>query len=466
MAIAVSGFHFVIDGAHRLSALIAWVHDDYGDGKISRPFFSQTIPRLQERYANQVRQLVKGEVGSYQDLQFILKNPRNATNAQALRARNLSRKIPLQWVNGPVSKAEESFFNINGNPAIIDQSELGILKARKKPNAIAMRAIIRGATGHKYWDKFDQGQKDKIEELAVGIHGLLFAPISESETITRTLEVPPAGTSYRPDTFKMVFDAVNMVNGITDSMWRADAKTSRKPTAEQLQDDADGSKTVLFLEKFREQASLISGTDTENKSSLALHPIVYFYGSTGKSLPFAYLAVLKFCNKLKNENRLFEFTGIREDFEAFLLAHKDFVNQLGHSKGSRMRPVESLVTMYQILFDQLAAGTKDHESIVEMMVSSQQLRALVIRPDEEKAGENRNFSRNVKNASFIEAALSAALKCGVCHGYLVLDKMSADHIVRKEDGGIGTGGNLQWLHPYCNHGYKEKIQSVYNQEDN
>src|SRR5580658_9400094 len=35
----LSGDIFVIDGAHRLSALIAWVHDDYGDRKISIPFF-------------------------------------------------------------------------------------------------------------------------------------------------------------------------------------------------------------------------------------------------------------------------------------------------------------------------------------------------------------------------------------------------------------------------------------------
>ena len=31
---------FVIDGAHRLSALIAWVNDDYGDGFISQSFFN------------------------------------------------------------------------------------------------------------------------------------------------------------------------------------------------------------------------------------------------------------------------------------------------------------------------------------------------------------------------------------------------------------------------------------------
>src|SRR5215469_9290125 len=34
-----TGNIFVIDGAHRLSALIAWVRDDYGDGETSEAFF-------------------------------------------------------------------------------------------------------------------------------------------------------------------------------------------------------------------------------------------------------------------------------------------------------------------------------------------------------------------------------------------------------------------------------------------
>lgn len=42
-----TGNVFVIDGAHRLSALMAWVHDDYGDGEISKPFFSDRIEPAQ-----------------------------------------------------------------------------------------------------------------------------------------------------------------------------------------------------------------------------------------------------------------------------------------------------------------------------------------------------------------------------------------------------------------------------------
>jgi hypothetical protein len=36
---------FVIDGAHRLSALIAWVLDDYGDGIVSRTFHMKNIKK-------------------------------------------------------------------------------------------------------------------------------------------------------------------------------------------------------------------------------------------------------------------------------------------------------------------------------------------------------------------------------------------------------------------------------------
>ena len=38
---------FVIDGAHRLSSVIAWINDDYGDGEISKKYFGN--PNLQRQ---------------------------------------------------------------------------------------------------------------------------------------------------------------------------------------------------------------------------------------------------------------------------------------------------------------------------------------------------------------------------------------------------------------------------------
>ena len=48
-------FSFVIDGAHRLSALIAWVLDDYGDQKRSLEFFGGRISEEQRRVAERTR---------------------------------------------------------------------------------------------------------------------------------------------------------------------------------------------------------------------------------------------------------------------------------------------------------------------------------------------------------------------------------------------------------------------------
>jgi hypothetical protein len=56
-------FVFVIDGAHRLSALLAWIYDDYGDKSRSLNFFQNQIPEEQIKLAQQTRDLIKDQVG-------------------------------------------------------------------------------------------------------------------------------------------------------------------------------------------------------------------------------------------------------------------------------------------------------------------------------------------------------------------------------------------------------------------
>ena len=58
-------FIFVIDGGHRLSALRAWMEDDYGDGTISQEFFGGEIPAAQKRSARRARAVIENRVGRY-----------------------------------------------------------------------------------------------------------------------------------------------------------------------------------------------------------------------------------------------------------------------------------------------------------------------------------------------------------------------------------------------------------------
>src|SRR5215207_8830261 len=50
-------FIFVIDGGHRLSALRAWMMDDYGDSAISSAFYKGAIPDDQKNVAKRTRTL-------------------------------------------------------------------------------------------------------------------------------------------------------------------------------------------------------------------------------------------------------------------------------------------------------------------------------------------------------------------------------------------------------------------------
>src|SRR4051812_19446298 len=58
-----ASFTFVIDGSHRLSALAAWINDDYGGGTISKNFFDARIPDEQQEVADKTRKLINKVIG-------------------------------------------------------------------------------------------------------------------------------------------------------------------------------------------------------------------------------------------------------------------------------------------------------------------------------------------------------------------------------------------------------------------
>jgi len=114
---------FVIDGGHRLSALRAWIEDDYGDGAISRRYFSNDISAAQKRSAEKIRRLIDEKIGKYAIVKDALIHPENYDSQRVQRARNMAtRSLSLQWVNGDAEKAETSFFKINTQGTPLAQS--------------------------------------------------------------------------------------------------------------------------------------------------------------------------------------------------------------------------------------------------------------------------------------------------------------------------------------------------------
>jgi hypothetical protein len=445
-----TGNIFVIDGAHRLGALIAWVHNDYGDGKISRAFFENRVPAEQIAAAERTRELIKKDIGTYDELTQALKNPSNSSEPIVRRARNLSAfAVPLQWVIGDATKAEASFFKINQLAAPINETELTILESRNRPNALAARAIIRAGTGHKYWAKFSEERRTEIEKIAKEINTSLFIP--PLETPIKTLDLPIAGRVYSAQALPLLFDLVNIANDVPPEKKKKGKK--KKTAVSKITDplgDPDGTRTIEFLKNTKRLAYRIS---SNYSSSLGLHPAVYFYSATGRHQPTSFLAVVNLMKAFEKTDHFATFTRNRRKFEDFLTKYKDFPNQVVVSSGSGIKGYAKLEQLLSEILKQIEDG-KDETGIIDALAVDERFKFLRT-TEPTLATKRKGFSTEIKSAAFLKDALGNAVRCGICDCHIHRNAMSVDHVEAKRDGGTGSLENAQVAHPYCNSTYKD-----------
>jgi Protein of unknown function DUF262/HNH endonuclease len=447
-----TGNIFVIDGAHRLGALIAWVHDDYGDGKISRTFFENRIPAEQAEAAEKTRTIIKKTIGTYEEMNQALKNPSNSPEDRVRRARNLSAfAVPLQWIIGDATKAESSFFKINQLAAPINETELKILESRGRPNALAARAIIRAGTGHKYWSKFDEVRRAEIEKLAREVNLSLFTP--PLKTPIKTLDLPIAGRVYSAQALPLLFDLVNIANDVVPEKKTRSKKVMSTPaTTKQIDPmiDTTGALTASYLKKTK---SLVYRISSVYASSLGLHPAVYFYSATGRHQQTSFLAIVRLMMEFEKRDYFATFTKYRRRFEDFLIRYKDFPNQVVVNSGSGLKGFIKLEQLFSEILSQLAQGS-DEAGVLDRLSQDQRFAFLrVAQPT--LATKRKGFTTDVKSAVFLKDALENSVRCKICDCHVHTNALHIDHVDAKRDGGTGSASNAQIAHPYCDSTFKD-----------
>jgi hypothetical protein len=431
-----SGFLFVIDGSHRLSSLIAWINDDYGDGKISKQFYDGIIPDEQIDVAEETRKAARKRIGTYDDYRLALTKPEKVKVEIIQRAKNLAAlAIQLQWVEGDVKKAETSFFKINQQAAPIDPTELKLLESRKKPNCIAARAIIRSGTGHKYWSQFSPENQKKIQDLAKDINEILFSP--KLETPVKTLDIPIGGKLYAAATLPLILEFVNITNKV-----KSDFKNT-------LPDDDDGSATIKILNVTRKLAQRINSL---HPSSLGLHPIVYFYSQEGRHKIASFFATVIFLMELEESHKINDFIKVREAFESILLDYDFLVQQINRRYRSAVSSYPFIKAYFFKIIALLNDGISKDEAIGKLLTDDN-FSYLTSSANADPV-TSKEFSSERKSAIYIRDAIKNAIKCRICNGYIHKNAITIDHIVRKEDGGLGYVDNGQIAHPYCNSTFK------------
>lgn len=421
---------FVIDGGHRLSALLAWAQDDYGDGPKSFSFFKGELSAAQRRLAKAARSDVERRVGTFQHFQAKLASSDDNEEPDPRVMNFATRGLQVQWIVGDADKAESSFFKINTQGSVLDPVETRILKHRRKAPAIAARSVVRSATGHRYWSKFETDTQEKITERAKALHKALFAP--EVNTPIKTIDLPLGGTTSVTE----ALDLLITLSQLADHQGRA---------IEKFEADLDGNETVQVLTDLEKIVSRMIGT---RPKSLGLHPFVYFYTAKGRHYPPLMLALFSIISeKVRSNNSSWfkEFTKRRKNIERHLVEHKGILTLLISALGSKYRhdgSVKAINYIFQVSEDDELKITPN--DFAEILGLESRLYTIQSKP-------GADFTDDAKSSAFLRESLKQALKCPLCGGYLDPAKSgSYDHIVRKADGGTGEDENCQITHPYCN----------------
>ena len=434
-------FVFVIDGGHRLSALRAWIEDDYGDGLISQKYYGNEISTDQKRIADRVRKIIAAEIGTYKQVKDALFNPDTYPALTVQRARSMgTRPLSLQWVVGDAEKAENSFFKINTQGTPLDNIEELLLKNRRRPVAIAARSIFRAGTGHKYWSSFNDIHAAEIVQISKEINQLIFKP--DLIQPIKTLQLPLGGGVSPINALELLLKLVTL---------SSTSQSKPFPKIEDFPEDLDGSATVQVLKNCHKIMSWLTGN---GPSSLGLHPAVYFYNDQGRHSADMLLAFVSLVARkvAQNEKQFFnDFTTQRSKIETFLIVLKPYLAILINAVTSRSR-VQKLAEFLERMVAHAKSGKNlDVSWAVEQIAPNSRAKILNVTA----TSEGTVFSKETKSDIFLKESLQHSIKCHLCQGLLEPTiSVSYDHDMRVREGGDASAENGKLTHPYCNTGYK------------
>ncbi len=432
--------YFVIDGAHRLSALIAWVHDDYGDKALSAKFANYEIDDEQREVAEETRAKVYRLYGTYAEHKIAAANPDIPIRPSDLkfsedirtRARRLGAtlNLTLQWVKGESSaNADQAFKRINQRAAIISPQEFHLIETRKQPRTIAARAIRQRGTGRVYWSD----KATTIQRLASETHDLLFTPpISKHASAS----LPVCGSPYESN---ILVTLQGFVRVCTSQIQSLDV------------DDPDGSMTVRCLEEANRVAKLLC---SRHVSSVGLHPAIYFYSWTGQHQPILLNTIASIICEMERDDLLDQFTKNRFVFEQFLVNNRALVNQVVRKFGSKDPEHGKLRGFYTGALEAIQEGAEG-SGIADALRANPVYSFL--QPEETPyASASPKLSGKVKVGVAINEDLRRAIMCPECNCAVPIQAYSSDHKLRVADGGESTAKNMGIMHGYCNSGVKER----------
>jgi hypothetical protein len=470
-----SGLLFVIDGAHRLSVIRAWMLDDWGENnnKCYNNLFQDEI----QKTADQTRRHVQHEIGSFIDhiaASNVCKKLIEAGKAPKLEMppRQFSQSkfynyiqegapIPTQWIHGTYEAAEKSFLKINKGGQKLNKFEQSLIEFRNGPYArIAMSIINKGNSGH-YWPDKDlddtlSGIVNGFDELSSTIHNILFVPPFDGDIVDLNQPLVMSKPTQQYE------DALELLALVSENKF-LNSDDSKKELLQQLADAQapiiiDNANTILKL--VLDRLSQLLGDNINNKS-LSIVPAIYTYNHQGiysKNLLYAFIYWL-FCKKDQIQNKKLALSAIRGKFEAILIEYKSSITNIASTKGGNFKSTKEIASIINSIICRLVHninnGIEGKESLDNVAEH------FGFHKSQTKINKSRVASKTQKNQINLEQLYENSTRCQICHGVINLKLgKQYDHFFKKYSEIKQTSiDNMKPVHPFCNN-MKAKIEEI------
>lgn len=284
------GSIYVIDGAHRISSLIAWVNSDYGKEN-----------ELNDSNHNAIEEYINNKIGSYEDIK--------RSKGEEYRAEKqiiAKRSIAVQWVTGDYRKVKESFIRINEQGVVITGDEKELIENDQLPTSKLSRAILAHGLGQS-----SSSQNGQTQEM----FNRFFKPFLSHELNN----YPFAGSINEDFVISKIYNAIKII----DNGQKLELSTLTEKV----------SSILRFIQDY-----------------LNVSQKVYFYGATKKHKTNSFYGFIRFA-LLLNENEELRQVYItnRKSFEDYLVKNEAHIQVIARKKRQAKRAYEEISKYYQTL---------------------------------------------------------------------------------------------------------------------
>lgn len=475
-----SGLDFILDGGHRVSVVMAWLNDDWGDKDRLDSAIDEDQIKVIKDAANKVRYLVDARVGNIQKykeaeetIERILEqgeeNPKRIMGEETFKRGQFYRKFlkggvsfHRLWVTGNYEKAEASFVKINGSGQQLLEWETKLIKNRNSSFARAVMSISNVNSVTHYWplkvpDGPDQQMLvQKVPEIITGIenlHRLLFTPAYRRPLTSLRQPLVVAERQKRPFYLAELLTIVEGGKGVPVE------------TEQLLQKGKDAAPSEIItsgyeLVKDAEDILVHLIGRSNDQRSLAIVPALYFYTDEGRYVR-SFLYGMIYWLLSGNESQILErkriFSAHRSAFERILLERKDDIaGGITRKTGSGPEVTAQTANYYNELLQLLidfddGIGNEEFEKAYRKLVSKYSPSSRSSASASGELPRARVFTEKQKSQVVLRALLNNSIKCGICGG--ALDPQEGhqhDHILEWSEGGPTIPENQQLAHPFCN----------------